>query len=131
MSVQSLLERPGVVSVWQWSVAEAGSSFGPPRIRFAAGRTEPALAELGAIYMELLAHLANFEASLLDRRAKRVLFSPVEALAFEGSRYSVIATGNRLAVVLDNRERPDFWQLSDAMRAESPESTAIQREEQP
>jgi roadblock/LC7 domain-containing protein len=115
MTLEDLLDQRGVVSVWQWSVPHAGRSFGTPTIRHAAGRTSPELAELGAIYMELLAHLANFEASLLDRRSAGLEFSPVEAIAFEGSRYSVVATGNRVAVVLDNRERPDFWELSESM----------------
>lgn len=115
MTLDDLLHQRGVLSVWQWTVPQTGRSFGTPTIRRAAGRTSPELAELGAIYMELLAHLANFEASLLDRRSTGLEFSPVEAIAFEGSRYSVVAAGNRVAVVLDNRERPDFWELSDSM----------------
>lgn len=117
MKLEELLKRPGVVSVWEWSLSSREGSFGAPEVKFAAGRTRPELAELGAIYMELLAHLANFEASLLDRRAGQALFAPVEAIAFEGSRYTVVATGNRVAVVLDDSAREDFWELTEAMAA--------------
>jgi roadblock/LC7 domain-containing protein len=118
MKLDDLLEIPGVLAAWEWEVSDRGRhGFAPAKLARTVGRIPANLAELGMDYLELLGHLAFFECELLDRHSGQRKFSPIDCVALEGSHFTVIVTSNRVAVTLDQAERPDFWRITEAMSA--------------
>lgn len=115
-TLASLLEISGVVSAWRW---EPGSTrpeaLQGPRLLECAGPITTEMAELGMRYVETLGNFMFFQCSILDHRLKREAFLPAHTLMVEAKDFTAVTTENRVAVFLDNTQRPNFWELEQRM----------------
>ncbi len=116
-TLRSLLDVPGVLAAWRWQPGSTSSPLRAPHLLEVCGRTTPAMAELGMLYLETLGNIVFFQCALLDYRHKDAGFLPPRAVMMEAKDFTVVATVNRVAVTLDNTQRPDFWELEQQMLA--------------
>jgi hypothetical protein len=113
-----LLEKPGVIAAIRWHESNLGKNLtSPPQLAEHVGRLDLKQAETLMIFLEdSLSH--NIHLSFLhdllpeDRSLKRL---PFDAMAMRSQKYTLMATLNRVGVVLQNREGADLKAIADAM----------------
>ena len=114
MKLSALLATEGVLSAWRWK-AQLESGRESLVLSETAGDITPVMAELGMNYLNIISQLASFQCWLLDRRAGSSKLRSARALAFQGNRYTVLVTVNKVAATCDKARPPDFWSLTEKM----------------
>lgn len=118
IALKDLMEKNGVIAAIRWHESSVGKNLtSPPQLAEHAGRIEFKQAETLMIFLEdALSH--NIHLSFLhdllpeDRSLKRL---PFDAMAMRSLKYTLMATLNRVGVILQNREGANLKEIADAM----------------
>jgi len=116
-SFGDLVTIPGVIGVARWKPTHPGTSVAPPElVEFGGNLTRDraermmAHAEAGGLAIYGIGQL-SYQRAPVD---KTVVY-PIDAFYAHGQYTSVVATLNRVAVLLDNTEKADVQDLVGKM----------------
>jgi hypothetical protein len=116
-SFSDLMSIPGVIGAARWKPTHPGTSVAPPEmVEFGGNLTRDraermmAHAEAGGLAIYGIGQL-SYQRAPVD---KTVVY-PIDAFYAHGQYTSVIATLNRVAVLLDNSEKSDVQDLVGKM----------------
>ena len=116
-SFADLLSTPGVIGAARWRPTHPGASVAPPELVEFGGKLTRDRAERMMAHAEAggLAIYAIGQLSYQRAPVDKTVVYPIDAFYAHGQYTSVVATLNRVAVLLDNAERADVQDLVGKM----------------